>query len=123
MPQIVLRGPGGCRTMHWPWDATVWAMQARLCSTFRRDFRTTRAAVSVQGRELRDFERPWFFAPRWLAVEVGVAFLRHTWQLGAYFWDADPADEDVSDGYTTSSSIAEAVETMSLEFEHMVVRR
>ena len=123
MPQVTLRGPGNNQAMHWPFDATVYELQARLCSLFRRDFRDTRAIVRMSGRELFAFERPFLFMPRWCAADVEISFARHSWLMGAFLWDARGWDGDISDGCSTNSQVAEAVENLELEMASLGTRR
>ena len=104
--------PGVSCVVHWPDCASVDAMQQRICRAFRQSWRQVRAVVTCRGRELFDFEKPWLWLPRHSKIEADVSFERRLAQEVAELeWFAGDDDDD-SDGFTTSSSIAEAVESM-----------
>lgn len=87
-------------------------MQRRICRAFRRNWRQVRAVIYCQGRVLFEFEKPWIFTPRRSAVEVDIAFQRHAPQDAELLQAASGDEGDESDGFSTPSDIADAVESL-----------
>ena len=105
--------PGASRCIHWPDYASVDAVQRRICKAFRQNWRQVRAVIAHDGRDLFEFEKPWLWTslPRHSRVQVDVYFERRpTDEAAAFEWA--PGDDDESDGYTTTSSVAEQIESI-----------
>ena len=99
-------------TLHWPNDLGVDGVQMRLCVAFQRPWRRVRAVIRCGGRELFEFEKPWLQLPRHCTVEADVSFeARPAEEIAELVWHVG-SDGDESDGWTTASSITEAVDSL-----------
>ena len=111
--ELILR-PGETRRVHWPNYASVEMVQLRICKALRRDWKQVQAVIVHGGRELFEFERPWLWMdlPRHSSVQVDVRFESlAAEEIAAFEW-ASGDDGDESDGCTTSSAIAEHIESI-----------
>ena len=111
--ELMLR-PGESRRIHWPDYASLDSVQLRICRAFRQDFRQVTAVVTYGGRELFAFEKPWLWMglPPHSLVKADLRFeSRPADEAAAFQWvSGDEGDE--SDGYTTTSSVAEQIESI-----------
>jgi len=109
------RRPGESRCVHWPDYASVDMVHQRICAAFQEDWRRVRAVVGLGGRDFFEFEKPWLWMAlhRHSTVQVDVRFERRSDDEAAAYELASGGDGDESDGYTTSSSVAEQIQSIS----------
>ena len=101
-----------CVKVHWPNHLGVDDVQHRVCLAFGQPWRSVRAILRVGGRDLFEFEKPWIWSPRHSKVEAEVSFeARPPDEIAELYWHPG-YDGDDSDGWTTSSEIAEAVDSV-----------
>ena len=101
-----------CVKAHWPNHLGVDDVQLRLCLAFGQPWRSVRAVLRVGGRDLFEFEKPWIGFPRHSKVEADLIFeARPPDEIVELYWHPG-YDGDDSDGWTTSSEIAEAVDSV-----------
>jgi hypothetical protein len=106
--------PGESRCIHWPDYASVDMLHLRICKAFLQNWRLVRVIVTLGGRDLFEFEKPWLWLrlPRHSKVQLDVRFeSRPADEAVAFEW-APGDDGDESDGYTTTSSVAEQIESI-----------
>ena len=115
MVTLTLTDPEGQELrVHWRWDASTHDMSLRLCMEFNQNWREVRPVVLVNGRPLRDTERPWMELPRHATAKADIVFVRLSYsERVALSMVPLPEDErDWSDGWTTTSSIQSEIDAL-----------
>ena len=73
MVTLTLTDPDGReQRVHWRWDASTHDMSLRLCTEFNQNWREVRPVVLINGRPLRETERPWMELPRHATAKAEI---------------------------------------------------